>query len=95
MTESIPPEELLQSVHQFPGTYQIKAIGASENDFEGRVLAAAVEELATPGELDHSVRLTRGGRHMAVTLDITVQTPAQILAIYARLRQVEGLALLL
>ncbi len=95
MTESMPPEDLLQAVHQFPGSYRIKAIGASENDFERRVVAAAAEELATPGEVDHSVRLTRGGRHMAVTLDITVQTPAQVLAIYARLRQVEGLALLL
>lgn len=95
MTENLLPEELLQSVHQFPGSYQIKAIGVSANDFEGRVVAAAVEELATPSELDHSTRQTRGGRHVAVTLDITVQTPEQILAIYERLRQVEGLAMLL
>lgn len=95
MAEPLPPEELLESTHQFPGTYRIKAIGSTDNDFAGRVVAAAASELAAPGEVDHSIRVTRGGRHMAVTLDLTVQSPAQVLAVYARLRQLEGLALLL
>ncbi len=94
MKDHRPSEELLESVHQFPGTYQIKAIGSADGDFAGRVVAAASSELATPGELDHSLRVTRNGRHIAVTLDVTVQTAAQVRAIYARIREVEGLALL-
>jgi putative lipoic acid-binding regulatory protein len=94
MSDHRPSEELLESVHQFPGTYQIKAIGAAANDFPSRVVAAAAEELATPGEVDHSIRSTPDGRHVAVTMEITVQTAEQVRAIYARIHQVEGLALL-
>jgi putative lipoic acid-binding regulatory protein len=89
-----PSLELLESVHVFPGTYQIKAIGVSENDFAARVVAAARAELAAPSEVDHSIRSTRQGRHVAVTLELTVQTPEQVRAIYARLHEVEGLTLL-
>ena len=79
-SKNIPSVELLESVHPFPGTYQIRAIGSTEDDFESRVIAAAREELASPGELDHSSRHTRGGRHVAVTLDLTVQSAEQVRA---------------
>ena len=94
MAELPPFEELLESVHSFPGSFQIKAIGAASDDFEGRVVAAAASELASASEVDHSVRSTPDGRHIAVTLDLTVQTPAQVKAVYERLREVEGLAFL-
>lgn len=90
-----PSSELLEAVHSFPGTYQIKAIGAAQDDFPGRVLAAATLELATASEVDLSVRSTRHGRHVAVTLDICVQSSDQVRAIYSRISQVEGLTLLL
>ena len=89
-----PSTDLLESSHAFPGVYQIKAIGAAEGGFVDRVLAAAAEELASPGEIDHAVKETRGGRHVSVTLDITVQNAEQVRAIYARIREVEGLTLL-
>lgn len=89
-----PSVELLESVHQFPGTYQIKAIGVSENDFADRVVAAVQDELPAPSDLEHSIRFTRGGRHVAITLDVTVQTPEQVRAIYERLQQIAGLTLL-
>jgi putative lipoic acid-binding regulatory protein len=89
-----PSIDLLESSHAFPGIYQIKAIGSAEGDFTARVLAAAAEELASPAEIDHSVRATPGGRHVSLTLDITVQNAEQVRAIYARIREVEGLTLL-
>jgi putative lipoic acid-binding regulatory protein len=89
-----PSEDLLESVHPFPGTYQIKAIGMAEDDFVGRVVEAVVSELATPSELDHSVRITPGGRHVALTLEMTVQDAEQVRAIYARIRDVKGLTYL-
>lgn len=89
-----PSLDLLESTHQFPGTYQIKAIGDSSGAFAERVVATVAEELASEMELDHSIRATRGGRHVAVTLDITVQTAEQVRVIYARLQEVEGLTLL-
>ena len=46
--DNVPSEDLLHSVHPFPGTYQIKAIGTAEDNFVGRVVEAVVSELATP-----------------------------------------------
>lgn len=86
--------DLLESTHHFPGTYQIKAIGATENDFVGRVLSAVEEEVAGPSEVDYSLRTLREGRHVGVTLNISVQRAEQVLALYARIREVEGLAFL-
>ncbi|HEV3165696.1 MAG TPA: DUF493 domain-containing protein [Isosphaeraceae bacterium] len=93
--DSRPSIELLESTHTFPGTYQIKAIGAADDDFTGRVIAAARTELASPEDLEHSIRATRGGRHVAVTLKLSVQTPEQVRAIYARLHELEGITILL
>ncbi len=90
-----PSIELLESVHQFPGDYQIKVIGSAERDFADRVLSAVRDVLPAASDLDHSIRSTKGGRHVALTLDITVQTPEQVRAIYSRIQQVEGLTLLL
>jgi uncharacterized protein len=89
-----PSLELLESTHFFPGVYQIKAIGMTQDGFEERLVRAVAEELATPSELDYSVRTTPGGRHAAVTLDITVQNAEQVRRIYARIREIEGLTLL-
>jgi putative lipoic acid-binding regulatory protein len=90
-----PSLDLLESAHQFPGVYQIKAIGKVEHDFESRVVAAVAAELVSPSELDYSARSTPGGRHVAVTLDVTVQTAEQVRSIYARIRDLQGLLLLL
>src|SRR3954452_22519745 len=89
-----PSLELLESTHPFPGVYQIKAIGVVDDDFEGRVVEAVVSELATPSELDYSVRSTPGGRHVALTLDTAVQSADQVRAPYPRIREVKALDLL-
>lgn len=89
-----PSLDLLESSHTFPGTYQIKAIGAAEDGFADRVVAAVVAELATPGEVDYSLRTTPGGRHVSLTLDVTVQNADQVRAIYAGVREVKGLTFL-
>ncbi|MDG3004191.1 YbeD family protein [Paludisphaera mucosa] len=90
-----PSLELLESTHLFPGSYIIKAIGRAEDDFEGRVVQAVSSHLAAPSDLDYSVRITPGGRHIAVTLELTVQNAEQVLAIYEQLRDVGGLAYLI
>ncbi len=92
--DHVPSEDLLHSVHPFPGTYQIKAIGSADDDFVARVVEAVVSELATPGELEHSVRVTPGGRHVSLTMDVTVQSAEQVRSIYTRIREVKGLTLL-
>lgn len=88
-------EELLAAHHEFPGVFRIKVIGSSDNNFAERVVAAAVSELAGPDEVAYSVRSTSGGRHQALSLDLNVRDPEQVLAIYGKLRLVAGLTLLL
>ncbi len=89
-----PSEDLLESSHSFPGNYQIKAIGSADNGFVDRVIEAVSSELATPSELDHTVRATPNGRHVSLTLEMYVQNAQQVRNIYARLREVEGITLL-
>jgi putative lipoic acid-binding regulatory protein len=89
-----PSEELLESSHAFPGVYQIKVIGIASNAFESRVVDVVVAELAASSDLDYSVRTTPGGRHVALTLEISVQNAGQVRSIYARLRELEGVTLL-
>jgi putative lipoic acid-binding regulatory protein len=89
-----PSVDLLESIHYFPGVYKIKAIGQADDDFESRVVEAVYSHIAARSDLDYSVRSTPGGRHLAVTLDISVQTAEQVRAIYAEIREVKGLTLL-
>ena len=90
-----PSLELLESNHTFPGVYQIKAIGSVDGGFEARVAEAVRAELASPSDLDYTARTTPGGRHVALTLHVTVQTAEQVREIYGRVRAVEGLHMLL
>jgi uncharacterized protein len=89
-----PSEELLESSHVFPGVYHIKVIGNASNAFESRVVDAVTAELAAPSDLDYSVRTTPNGRHVSLTLEISVQTAEQVRTIYARLNELEGITLL-
>ena len=90
-----PALELLERTHTFPGPFMFKAIGKVENGFAARVVAAVRDELAFAADPPYKLRETAGGRHVAVTLTPTVQTGRQVLAVYARLRRLTGLVLVL
>ncbi|HZU37663.1 MAG TPA: DUF493 domain-containing protein [Gemmataceae bacterium] len=90
-----PSVELLEQTHTFPGPYMFKAIGKSENGFVARVVAAVRDELACTNDPPYKFREAVGGRHVSVTLTPTVQTGEQVLAVYARLRRIAGLVLMM
>jgi putative lipoic acid-binding regulatory protein len=89
-----PAIQLLEDTHHFPGPYMFKAIGRVENGFVARVVAAVRDELAEATDPPYSVREAVGGRHVSVTLEPTVQTAQQVLAVYRRIRSLTGLVLL-
>jgi hypothetical protein len=91
----LPPLELLEATHVFPGKYVFKAIGPNSDEFIDSVVAVVRTELQH--DFDSPYQLTRSthGRHVSVTIEPFVDTAEQILAIYARLRNVDGLALML
>jgi putative lipoic acid-binding regulatory protein len=89
----LPAIELLESCHRFPCAYMFKAIGKVENGFIARVVAAVRQELACDDDPPFRVRQTAGGRHVAVTLEPTLQTAHQVLAVYQRLQKLTGLVI--
>ena len=90
-----PPLDLLESSHTFPGPYMFKVIGKAEGGFLARTIAAVREELDQETDPPFKVRESKGGRHIAVTLEPHVQSAGQVLAVYRRLRVMVGLVMLL
>jgi uncharacterized protein len=86
--------ELLEANHTFPGPYMFKVIGRGENGFVARVVAAVRDELAEDVDPPFRVRETTGGRHVAITLEPTMQTAQQVVAVYRRIGRMAGLLFL-
>ena len=92
---SLPTIELLESRHSFPGPYTIKVIGDAGDNFLARIIAAVRDELSLEVDPPLKLKTTKGGRHVSITVEPEVQTPQQVLALYSRLSQVNGLVMLL
>ncbi len=90
-----PTIELIERTHQFPGPYMFKVIGRDENGFAARVVAAVRDTLNQPQDPPHHMRHTSGGRHVSVTLVPNVETAAQVLEVYERIRTMNGLVMLM
>lgn len=90
----LPAIELLERTHTFPGPYMFKVIGRAEDGFIARVVTAVRDELAEALDPPYTVRESAGGRHVAITLQPTVRTVHQVLAVYRRLRPMSGLVFL-
>jgi putative lipoic acid-binding regulatory protein len=91
----LPHLELLEATHVFPGQYVFKAIGRHNDDFIDGVVAAVRVELGCDFDPPIALNPSSGGRHVAITIEPRVESAAQVLAIYQRLRGVDGLVLLL
>jgi putative lipoic acid-binding regulatory protein len=86
--------ELLERHHTFPGPYMFKVIGKSDNGFVARVVAAVRDEMAEEVDPPFRVRETSGGRHVAVTLEPTMKSAHQVVAVYRRIGRMAGLLFL-
>ncbi len=99
MPQSETPYErsrrLLDEHHEFPGPHTLKVIGKSDDQFVERVVAAVGESLASDTPPPYSTRKTPDGRHVSITLQPTVDSPEQVLQLYERLRQIDGVVTLL
>ena len=87
--------ELLELTHEFPCAYTIKAIGSATDDFEGRIVRAARGAHARAVEISHRARTTANGLHVAVTLDVLVESPDEVVALYRAIQVVQGLRFLI
>jgi len=86
--------KLLEEHHQFPGPYTFKVIGPWEDGFVDAVKHAAVGVVQKASDCKLSTRPSSKGRYVSISLDVTMQDSAQVLAMYAALRQVDGVVIL-
>ena len=87
--------ELLNATHSFPTRVLVKVIGVNDPDLVVRVVAAIRMELAANEDPPFSTRHTPSGRHVAISLEPHFETAEQVLAVYARVRKIEGIVLLM
>lgn len=73
-----------------------KVIGFAGPDFEPQVCQAAQGALGdrADAQVQARCRPSSGGRYLAVTLEVAVDGAEQVLAIYAALKQVRGVVVL-
>ena len=91
----LPSRDLLDATHTFPGRFMFKAIGQSDEDFVSRVVAVVRITLQQDFDPPYEVRTTNGRRHVAVTIEPWVESAQQVIDIYAGMRQLKGLVMLL
>ena len=92
---SLPSVEVLEAHHEFPCAYTFKVIGTAEGGFTGRVISCVRDELNLEADPPMSIRTTKSGNHVAITLEPVCETPQQVIAIYSRLTGMDGIVMLL
>ena len=91
----LPPKELLDEMHSFPGPFVFKAIGRADGDFAARVVATVRSILSHEFDDPYEVRESSGGRHVAVTIEPWVESSQQVIDVFTAIRDIEGLVMLM
>ncbi len=92
---SLPPRELLDAMHQFPGKFVFKAVGKADADFVTEVISVVREVLELEFDPPFETRETPAGRHVAVTVTPWVESSEEVLMVFERIRIIPGLVMLL
>ena len=91
----LPSIELLENTHTFPGKYVFKVIGMAEGDFAERVVGAVVVVLSEKHGAIFSQRPSGSGRHVAVSIEVGVESAAVVHLLYEEFLQLQGLVMVL
>lgn len=87
-----PPD--LASLVSFPSRFVFRVMGDTGQDLPGRCETAVLAALARPADQVETQPSSKG-RFLAVRLSVEVHNPEEILAVYARLRELTGVRLVL
>lgn len=93
--DHLPAIDLLEATHSFPCSYMFKVIGTTDANFVGRTLQTVRRMLPEEMEPPFSSRTTANGRHVSVTIEPTMESAADVLAVYRELAELQGLVMLL
>ncbi len=86
----VDPKDLLE----FPCNYQFKAVGAAGDPFRDAVIAA-VDQHACVDPQCVRCRPSGKGAYQAVSVHVDLEDYEQLMAIYAALKEIEDLKMLL
>lgn len=91
----LPPIELLESVHKFPGPYTFKIIIGNDEETLKKVLGVLQTTLKLPSTPAYTSRLSESGKHTSLTVELQMQTAHEVHVIYEALYKTPGVLLLL
>lgn len=87
---------LLEANHRFPGPFFLAVIAVSDDDVAGAIRAAVDDGLDDViAEEAWEVRASSGGRYLSHRVTVTVESAADVLGLYDRLRGVHGVVAVL
>jgi putative lipoic acid-binding regulatory protein len=86
---------LLEATHSFPCEFMVKVIGLAEEGFASRVVARIRECQQLAVDPSFRTRVTPNGRHVSVTVEPEVQSAEEILEIYACVREIRGVVMVM
>jgi len=95
MSDDESEMNLLEEAHEFPCVFTMKVVGKTENEFVERVLKVIAEYAGQGTEFEFFTRSTSGGRHVAVTVSPELESAQQVTSLYAELRQLDGIVMLM
>lgn len=87
-------QNLLESTHDFPGTFMFKVVGWQRNEFVERVLNSARAVVGRAIAIEYTTRETSSGRHISVTMEPFVDNSDQVLEIYEHLKALDDVVML-
>lgn len=90
MNEQHSPEDLLE----FPCHYQFKAVGMAGDEFKDAVVEV-ISQLATVAADAVKTRPSGKGKYQSVSVMVTLFNFEQLKNIYAGLKQIQGMKMLL
>lgn len=88
-----PARELIESNHEFPGEYMIKAFGPAHEPFRAGVGEAAFAAVGARVEIRE--RVSSQGNSICITLVLTAESVDEVIFAYERLHAVPGLRMIL
>lgn len=90
MTDQQRPEDLLE----YPCQYQFKAVGAAGEVFKNSIYSAVSQHAVVAMDAVHS-RASGKGNYQSVSVLVTLHSYQQLINIYAEMRKVADLKMLL
>ena len=91
----LPPIELLNSVHSFPGPYTFKIISVNDEVVLKNIAIEIQSTLNFKSLPQYSCRISESGKHASLTVEIVLRQAQEVHLVYEALMKTPGVLLLL